>query len=196
MFTNINTIRKRRFQWNREHVENALLGNNHLAFYNAVGWFFFAAGLFSRIGEDVGIPDTTIYLHELYHAIAVVLTGGRVVDLVTDHVTWNGGSTNIIVGAGFWGELLVSFIIAYKAPSRHVGKFFGGIYVASIFYALQPTGDFSRLPPANTTVWIISWFVGVTILAYVLSTRGTVRYPPVPKSVALDYPDLVKKAKL
>ncbi|WP_083849957.1 M50 family metallopeptidase [Moritella dasanensis] len=113
-----------------------------------------------------------VFLHELSHALATWLTGGKVVEFVVSayqsgHVRSMGGSRFIILSAGYLGSLLFGLLF-YAASSRRkttdislallaitmlmVAVFFGGTAYTIGFAAVIALAIMTLLKYANAAV--------------------------------------------
>ncbi len=113
-----------------------------------------------------------VFLHELSHALATWLTGGKVVEFVVSayqsgHVHSMGGSRFIILSAGYLGSLLFGLLF-YAASSRRqttdislallaltmllVAVFFGGTLYTIGFAAVIAAVIMALLKYANTGI--------------------------------------------
>ncbi|WP_422041698.1 M50 family metallopeptidase [Roseibium sp.] len=68
-----------------------------------------------------------VFLHELAHAIATVLTGGSVVDLSVSpnqggHVISRGGNRFITLSAGYLGSLVIGIVLLVIALRTHADR--------------------------------------------------------------------------
>lgn len=85
-----------------------------------------------------------VYLHELSHLLATLLTGGEVIELTLNpmqggHVLSRGGNSFIILNAGYLGSLLFGLVLLLIAlRSRHdhtaMGIMGGLTLMVAIFY--------------------------------------------------------------
>ncbi len=89
-----------------------------------------------------------VFLHELSHALAAILTGGEVADLTLSpqqggRVMARGGNRFVILSAGYLGSLLIGMTLLIAALRTHWDRFvlgmFGGVMIlVTILYVREP----------------------------------------------------------
>lgn len=113
-------------------------------------------------------------IHEQMHVEAISLTGGTLHVREQSLVQWSGGNRDLILFAGYHGEIWLYFLMALLF--KRAGAFFGGAGVACGPLAVA-SHDFSLLQPGALAAHLFVWVVLYSILAYVMWSRLSA--PPV-----------------
>ncbi len=89
-----------------------------------------------------------VFLHELSHAIATILTGGQVEDLTVSameggHVIARGGNRFITLSAGYVGSLVIGVTLLLTAVNTHLDRWVmgllgSGMLIITALYIREP----------------------------------------------------------
>ena len=130
-----------------------------------------------------------VFLHELSHGLAAILTGGKIIKveisyLIGGSCTTQGGSPSLIANAGYLGSILLGgLLLVHSSKSKNI-KFLGlflslSIFLITIFYIRNSFGiifgiSFSFILflltfilPKKILEWILK-FIGLVSCFYVL----------------------------
>lgn len=149
---------------------------------------YVAVALLWRTPVVVPLKLFVVLLHEMSHAIAALLTGGRIVELRVQgneggHCVTVGGIEFVVVSAGYLGSLMFGASLLLVATRTRFGGWVAailGVLVALMAYRFMPGWDFGKgfamftgvvlaslamLPPAAADVALR--VIGVTSCLYV-----------------------------
>ncbi len=90
-----------------------------------------------------------VFFHEASHALATILTGGEVSELVVNrrqggHVISGGGSHFIVLSAGYLGSLALGmgcYLVAVKTRKDKIALFLLGVFIVLIAIMFVPILD-------------------------------------------------------
>lgn len=129
-----------------------------------------------------------VFLHELSHAIAVILTGGEVVSLSVNsmeggEVLARGGNCFLTLSAGYVGSLLIGVVLLLTAVNTHLDRITMAILGAlillvALLYISQPFAVIFSILTAAAMLASAAWLsheindlalrvIGLTSMIYV-----------------------------
>lgn len=87
-----------------------------------------------------------VFFHEASHALAAILTGGEVIELVVNkmqggHVISRGGSRFIVASAGYLGSLawgMACYLVAVKTRQDKAALFIFGLFIVLVALVFIP----------------------------------------------------------
>ena len=106
------------------------------------------------------------FIHEVGHAVAVILTGGTVESLVVNpdtsgYVKSMGGSRAIVASAGYLGSVLVGAALLFAGRKRQWAR---PTLIAAGVATLLATAAFSGY--GKPLIAFVAFFLGVSLIAY------------------------------
>jgi hypothetical protein len=124
-----------------------------------------------------------VFLHELSHGIAAVVTGGKIIKVEISYLIGGvcytqGGNAFIIASAGYLGSILLGGLLLVQASKTNHTKFLGlflaiVVILVTIFYVRNSFGlifGFSF----SAVLLILSFFLPSFILEWILKFIGIV----------------------
>lgn len=137
----------------------------------------------------------TVFLHELSHALATLLTGGSVENLSINpnqggSVLSRGGNRFIILSAGYLGSLLFGLFLVLSAvrtgwDRATLGLLGGAIMIVTLIYVREPFGIAFGCA-AGAGMVAIAWFLGRAFADPVLRILGVTSMIYVPFDIFSD----------
>ena len=144
----------------------------------------------------------TVFLHELSHALAAILTGGEVLSLTISPnegglVTARGGSPFWIASAGYLGSLLIGaalFILALRTHwDRTILAAFGGITLLVAAFYVRDLFAFGFMLATGIAMLLASRFLSLEISDMILRTIGVSSMIYAPLDI---FDDTIRRAHL
>jgi len=119
-------------------------------------------------GLVLRLSDVLDPVHEQMHAETVAITGGEVVERVSNFIQWRGGNTPAVLFFGYHGELWLYGLAALLF--KRIGL---GCYGALLVVGPRAVGsiDFNQLRPDALLLHLAVWLAVVCVLAWLTYRR-------------------------
>jgi len=119
---------------------------------------------------------TLLYpVHEQMHAEMVGLTGGTVVSMTNNHITWIDGNATAILFFGYGGEVLLYALGALLFKRIGLGCY--GVMLIAGLHAVGST-DFEKLGGGFLLLHLAIWLLLVVLIAWLTYVRYRVVEAP------------------
>lgn len=110
--------------------------------------------IFFGIGVALRLSPLLNPIHEIFHVLMVEITDGKVIALEWSRVLHTGGNVPLIHAAGYWGELIVYWVISMLWADCKIAPLLRGILLVVLFRG-PISYDFAKIDPTFTLMFLV-----------------------------------------